>query len=165
MMVVNLFKTENSFRERHAVVEAPQRTASPNGSAAGETGIDLHTRCAAMRRATRTMLKLAGEAAIDLWSGYSDSVHLSEFDIAYSEQLEALDSLRQADCQADLRFLTHKAELAFVAFAEAVRREVVDSAEPAMSEADFRAALGRVKDCAIAASESIGAIQRAAVPR
>ncbi len=164
-MIISMNRTGISSAARHETRKPQQNAANSDGLAAANVGIDICDHCSEIRQSIRSMLKLASEIAFDLWSGYTRSAYLEKFEVTYHDQLEALEAVQHAESQADLRLLTRKAESALIAFADAVQREIIVAVGPEMTETDFRDMFGRVKDCAVTASESVGSIQRAATGR
>lgn len=161
-MIISLIETGNSDAARRTTGEPQQTAACSSGPISGDATAIVRDRCVEMRRAIRTMLKLASETAFDLWSGYTRSTYLEKFEVTYLDQLETLKVLNHVESKADLRFLTRKAEVALLTFFKAVQRDIVDSVVPDMTEVDFRAMLNQIKDHAVTASESIGSIEHTA---
>lgn len=161
-MIVQLFKdNERPDVSTGAVKPAVQPKPAPSTRATPLRN-DVFELCGAMRGGVRTMLRLAGEGAFDLWQGQTRSAYLEQFEAKLHAQRQVMQSMHIGHTGADYSFLIRKAQAALDAFAETVRSEIIEGVDAEMEELAFYAALNRVKDSAVRAAGSVGSIQAAA---
>jgi hypothetical protein len=122
---------------------------------------DANNNVVAMRAIVRSMLVMATEGAYDLRAGHPDSPYLDRFEVRFEELRGRLSTVGAGSASADFRFLANRARTALAALHDTVQREIAGSVTRDIEVPAFDAALGKVKDTAIAAGVAFGSLDMA----